>query len=517
MRTLEDFSRYLDHGFFSMHLKVFVRDANTEVLMAIVMVLFILAVYAWKTIKFVRSQRKMYVLPSGTKITPGEFVEEKAMPNSSFENIKVIPSFQAMVMASLDGITYHVMGQCFWVDEGLVTAAHVIEGFEFLSIYRDEEHRIDVKPEIFEIGHGDYAVCRDPTLITQKLGLSKAKFSRLAIQKGSGLSVNVIAMGHRTIGFLEPHAQFGYVRYSGSTAKGFSGAPYYFGKHIFGMHLGSDSHNMGYDGAFLKTELKPSRVIKNILGINTEDSANWLINQLDRYEDIEYSRSPYNPDEYKVRVGGMYHIVDDEVMARILSRKSIKKASPEDLSYHGEAMLNTGVITTNTMKKHQELAKEADPIRAMTEGLLSEWGRTSVYKPESREIENLPLAPRNAMSFQDSGNLIRAPTAVVGARGMVNPQVSAQPQGLQTCSQMACASQTPLVNYHMESRTSTLAQQNVVSERTVRNRNRRHARQQRKRELEQYRLLYGHTQAGGVTLPQQQTQPSGSTESSTRP
>nr|UKZ11866.1 hypothetical protein [Guadeloupe mosquito virus] len=489
---------------------------------------------------------RVFVVPNG-QAGAGTYVSEKAMPGSSFEVAKVLPTFQAMVMASLDGITYHVMGQCFWVDEGLVTAAHVIEGFEYLCIYKDEEKRIEVGPKTFEIGNGDYAVCRNPTLITQKLGLSKAKFARLAVEKDAGLSVNITAMGKRTIGFLDRHPQFGYVRYSGSTIKGFSGAPYYFGRTIFGMHLGSDSKNLGYDGAFLKTELKPSRVIRNQLNLRTEDSASFLEQQLERYEEVEYSRSPYNPDEYKVRIGGMYHIVDEEVLSTVLKRRSAKRAQG-DLQYLAEQaevgpLIDLEAVTTkgdltrsqqSGQKQHQELSTETDPIIAMTKGLLSEFGKTSVYVPpepkskdqgtctscescgayiywgESRDIpetptadakkaEDLPLAPRNAMTFNDSENLIRAPAVVVGARGMEYQRESVQSHDLPRCKKMDCMCQKPLETCLMESRTLTRAPPKEASARTVRNKNRRMRRQQQKKELEQFKQLYGPIPHGGVT------------------
>lgn len=443
--------------------------------------------------------------------------------------VKVLPPFQAMIMASLDGITYHVMGQCFWVDEGLVTAAHVIEGYRYLSIFRDEEHRIDISPDLFEIGHGDYAVCREPAMITQKVGLAKAKLSRLAIQKDSGLSVNITAMSRRTIGFLDRHPQFGYVQYTGSTTKGFSGAPYYFGRTVFGMHLGADATNMGYDGAFLKSELKPSRVIKNMLGLAQEDSAEWLIQQFDRYDDVEYSRSPYSPDEYRVRVGGMYHIVDEEVMRTVLRGKKGKQADQEDLEYLAEAMLTTGQSTKTDTKNYETLKKSTDPKEAMVQGLLGEWGKTSIYNPgivdkpttstyarESRDAGDLPLAPRNAMTFNDSGNLIRAPAVIAGAPGMENQQVHVQPQGLQTCIPMGCTCQTPLVNYHMESRASMPAQRSVASTSTAKNKRRRLRRQQEKRELAQYSQHYGPIPSGGVISHPPQTQTNGSTASSTK-
>lgn len=494
--------------------------------------------------------RRRYVIPS--RLVQGDqyYMPEKAMPNSKFEHTKVLPPFQAMIMASTDGKIYHNMGQCFWIEEGILTAAHVIEGFDFLNIYRDEEHNIDVKPEVFQIGDGDYAICREPSMITQKVGLAKAKLSRIAIEEDAGLSVNITAMDKRTIGFLSRHPQFGYVSYNGSTTKGFSGAPYYFGRTVFGMHLGSDSKNMGYDGAFLRSELRPSKVIKRQTGIRTEDSADWLFEQTQRYDDFEYTRSPFNPDEYKIRVGGMYHIVDEDVLYAVIQKGKGRKAKAETIEYLEESLreekekvrylkeaLRRGEITKSSQEQHDKLAKETNPELAMTRGLLAEFGRTSLYKEEpvksepipverpevepaenvGYKVEDLPLAPRDAMTFKDSGNLIRAPAVPAGAHGLVyHPEVARNPSS-QICEPMVCTCQRPSVNYHMESRKSTPVPQNEASARTVRNKNRRLQRQQRKKTLEQYEQLYGPIPHGGATLHPHPTQPHGLIRNSTNP
>nr|QHA33868.1 hypothetical protein [Atrato Sobemo-like virus 5] len=465
-------------------------------------------------------KRIVYIMPDGRGLKHGDYVVEKAMPHSGFEQVKTLPPFQAMVMASLDGKNYHVMGQCYWVDEGIVTAAHVVDGFEYLCIYRDESHKINIRSDWFEIGHGDYAVCRKVEKITQALGLAKAKFSRLAVQKGSGLSANIVAMGVRTIGFLDRHPHFGFVQYSGSTAKGFSGAPYYFGRTVFGMHLGADSKNMGYDGAFLRSELKPSRLIQKELSLRTEDSANWLIGQLDRYaEEVEYIRSPYNSEEYKIRVGNMYHIIDEEVLDAILRKGKAKRNNPDDIDYLPEAIPKSVNAKTEKFEpealfvdgrkpekpKHSDLAQEDDPREAMIRGLLAEWGRTSLYQKESRDVETLPLAPRNAMSFDDSENLIRAPHASVGARGTEKVRESVQNQEKQTCQKMGYEYQTPLVTYHTESRIPTLAQPNEASARTLKNKNKRINRQHLMRAFPQCVQLLRHIQAGELTSEQLKT------------
>nr|BBQ04780.1 hypothetical protein 1 [Culex inatomii luteo-like virus] len=496
----------------------------------------------------------------------GTYMEEKAMPNSHYEVVPVLPGFQAAVLVSLDGITYRENGQCFWVDEGLLTAAHVVEGYDYCCIYRDEKHKIEVPSSVFETGQGDYACCRDPIKITQKVGLSKAKLACVGIEKGAGVSANIVARGKRSIGFLDQHSQFGFLTYSGSTTSGFSGAPYHLGRTIFGMHLGADSVNMGYEAAFLKTELRPSRVIKKLVDLKKEDSASWLVEQLGREDEVQYWRSPFDPSEYKLKVGNMYHIVDGEVLREILDRKKGRRAVDkidyleesdqprettarvvetrdmetmvwqyeveESVKISGEIDLAEPVIAPTPAEDKIE-----DPLISTLRGLLQEFGRTSIYTsanlpavkeavqapvkeavepvtPVVSKVDELPLAPRDAMTFNDSGNLFRAPAVPAGAPGMVSVPAPAQNLGQPIYGPMAFPYPPPLVNYHMESRSSMPAPQNVAFTRTQRNRARRQNRQRNRSELEQYRQLFGPIQPGGVISQPQPTQMPGSTENS---
>nr|QVG74742.1 hypothetical protein 1 [Virus sp.] len=508
-------------------------DANLEIIMALVIMITLIIIYAHALYKKRENSRVVYVVPQYSEERDTTYSAEKMMANSTFETVRLLPSFQAAVMGSIDGHQYYMIGQCFWVDEGLVTAAHVVEDYPFLSIFRDENTKVNIPADRFEIGAGDYAVCRQPTDIVQKLGLSKAKLSRLAIQKDSGISVNVVALNRRSIGFLSEHPQFGYIEYTGSTIKGFSGAPYYFGKTVFGMHIGSQNNNLGYDAAYLRSELKPSRVVKKDLALSTEDSATWLEEQIDRYEDFIWIRSPYDPDEYKVKVGGMYHIVDSEVLDTLLSkRKGSKRTSKID-------NLDTEAVSRET---YLDLHKEKDPQVAMVKGLLKEFGKTSIcssvpvnvevpttsgsveapINKESVPAEELPLAPRDAMTFNDSGNLIRAPTnvmppVVAGAPGMVYPQVGVQSHVQPTLGPMAYVYHPPLVNYNMESLTSMPVPQSAVSASTARNRRARLRRQRMRKEHALYAQRYGPLDHGAQTSHQPPITTNGLIPNSTRP
>uniref|UniRef100_A0AAU7L0M3 Peptidase S39 domain-containing protein n=1 Tax=Zeugodacus cucurbitae sobemovirus 2 TaxID=3159483 RepID=A0AAU7L0M3_9VIRU len=529
-RTLEDFA-----DLFTLNMSMIgarlddLKSDNT--LIGLTIVTSVILVHVYMLHKKIKKERIEYVIPQYSDVYDTTYTAERMMSDSTFESVKVLPSFQAAVMGSLDGLTYHMIGQCFRVDEGIVTAAHVVEDFPYLCIFKDEEHKVNISADRFQIGDGDYACCRQVDDIVQKTGISQAKFARLAVQKNSGLSVNIVAMNRRSIGFLREHVQFGYVEYLGSTIKGFSGAPYYFGKTVFGMHIGSHKTNLGYDAAFLRSELKPSRIIRKDVGsISNEDSATWLEEQIDRFGDFTYVRSPYDPDVYKIKVGGQYHIVDEDVLGK-LKIKGQKKQRVTQLDELDKCEVVLTSRMTDVIKESltKELETETDPEVAMVKGLLSEWGRTSIVKdvkftPEADKpeptrmiptnpppVEELPLAPRNAMTFQDSGNLIRAPTVNVGAHGQEFPQVDVQKQGMPIYPQTGYVYQQPLEQYRMESRPLMPVQQNVVSPSTAKSRRARLRNRQVKNELAQYVQLYGPLNPGAQISPAQPTTTVGST------
>lgn len=141
---------------------------------------------------------------------------------------------------------------------------------------------------------------------------------------------------------------------------------------------------------------------------------------------FEYQRSPYDPDEYRIKMNGRYHMVDEEVLQEMLE-------------------YSEGRTTSNRI----------------------------AYELESKEVEDLPLCPRGAMEFQDQGNLIRAPAVIAGAHGVEQVPVVARPLGKPTSNPMDSKFQKPSGKYRMESLKLTPVPQSGVSGSTVPSRNRK--------------------------------------------
>nr|QJI53806.1 MAG: hypothetical protein 1 [Solemoviridae sp.] len=371
------------------------------------------------------------------------YAPERMIPGSSFELKAQMPDFQVEVHGSIDSVNYHPLGQAFWIDEGVVTAAHVIHDIDYVVLKRGEAE-IFLEREDFAFLDGDLALYKISQQQTQKLGMRKAKLSPIAVQAKSGLMAQVVAFGQRSFGFLGNYDQFGYCVYGGSTVKGFSGAPYYLNKVVYGMHLGGSQENLGYEAAYIRSVLKPSKTIV----ANQEGSDDWLLEQAERGESFAYQRSPYDPDEYQVKLNGRYHMVDSDTFRSLQLRATAKPRAA--IKYEFEA---NSVPAVRPLDVPESLT-DTRPVQ------------------DKSTAEELPLCPRGAMNFKDQGNLMRAPAVIAGAHGPEVVRVTAQVHEPQISSPTVYKSQRPLERSHMESRPLMPAQQNAVSKSTARNRKR---------------------------------------------
>lgn len=388
-----------------------------------------------------------------TKVESAHFQPEKMMPHSVFEN-SVMPKFQCEIHGSRGGSPYHLRGQAFRVEAGLCTATHVIADLDHIKIVVGNRFKIlDTEQDADQIIQieGDLSLILLEDNDYGRLELSKAKLSPLAVDRKAGLIGQIVAGGKRSYGFLQPlEDRFGYIEYQGSTVGGFSGAPYYINNRVFGMHLGGCLSNIGYDAAYLRSMLNPARRTISPDGVAYvgEDSEEWLLEQAAKAE-FEWSQSPFSPDEYRVKLRGQYYFVDEDVFSKMQNTNSHKSKR----------------IVTNL--DDLELEACEDP--------RSEDGGYS-YEPHKRvapltnnpkiNIQDLPLAPREALTFQDQGNLLRAPAVHAGALGQEMVLESAQPQSKPTLDRMGCDCRKNSVTSHTGSQMLTPAPLNVVLERT---------------------------------------------------
>lgn len=140
------------------------------------------------------------------------------------------------------------------------------------------------------------------------LGVATAKIPKSGCN--DSMFAHVYSQGKRSVGMLSPHASFGMVVYRGSTARGFSGAPYYLGSYIYGVHLGSSALNLGVDIQYIFVLM-----LRNESPVDhkesTEDYAMEQIRKLGGIgRKIKYQRSPFSSEEIMVKVLGKVYVLD---------------------------------------------------------------------------------------------------------------------------------------------------------------------------------------------------------------
>lgn len=232
---------------------------------------------------------------------------ERVLPGSDFMGGSLTP-FMAWIQIKV-AAGWHTVGCGFRTAEGFVTAAHVVSSGDLFRISTGEKSVEVGKDDFICDDHEDLACIRDYTKF-RSLGLKAANWGSM-----EGKQTVMVTDGKKTsMGLLEDSGT-GYVDYHGSTVKGFSGAPYYMANRVFGMHMGAAGVNKGIDGAYLQ-------VLLNYGPESSEDLMSLMKRKVRHTKRV----SPYDPDEYLVKVRGKYHRIDRDEYDRMWSGESLNVA-----------------------------------------------------------------------------------------------------------------------------------------------------------------------------------------------
>lgn len=205
-------------------------------------------------------------------------------------------------------------GQGFFNESGhVLTAAHNLHGFDKIFL-RGKVGQIEYPPDSWTVVEGDLAVSNMTRTVASSIGLAPGHLVEEGPAKNSGLYCKVTGFASSALGLLMDNKSFGFVTFKGSTAKGYSGAPYFAGKYVYGMHLGGSRENLGYSAGYL------SMILRSF----TESSEDFLFKQMLRYTDYDYMQSPFDPEEYRLRINGRYHLVDSDTLKKLLDRKTAR-------------------------------------------------------------------------------------------------------------------------------------------------------------------------------------------------
>lgn len=270
------------------------------------------------------------------KLCKQPFLPERAVPGSSPTSIEA-PKFQ-FELRTMNDVK---IGQGFRVEldglDVLVTAYHnVVEEV----VLTTRHGRVLVKQEDFlTIPSLDIAYIPYSIALFSVLGLSKAKSG----VKGLNGVASIVDGGYGTFGVLSDNAFFGYLTYGGSTWGGCSGAPYFLGNSVFGMHLGSGGVNMGLDLSYMSAVLHhpPSNGVE----IQCEGTAEYIYDSMEKGAKVEYDYSG-NPDVITVRMRGKYYSVETDSDA---GRKLMGKLGKQSRTRFGKMDYPEGAIPAEAM------------------------------------------------------------------------------------------------------------------------------------------------------------------------
>lgn len=362
---------------------------------------------------------------------------------SQFEAYTVTPPIQGEVWVAFPGDDeLYYKGSCFRYNGYIITASHVIENAARVIIIGagKERGQVDIDVERFVELPEDITWFRPTANELQKLAMKSAK---LATTVSQTVVARLAALSQSSFGLLKEFSAMGFLQYNGSTKKGFSGCPYFINKTVYGMHLGAIKEaNVGYSSSYIMMLIRASE--KKAVEVQ-EDSAEYLMGQLDRYQDSPflYEPSPMDPDEIRVKIGGMYHVVDSDTFSRLNDRRRGRRENQRVADWMSEEAASDHVAFLG--QRHPEEAKDL-PLAP----------RTLV-----KDAATLPTLQRGAAMFQAE----RLDTVPVSRPPVVGPRpdpVSVRRSDAMIQTELQPESRSPTTNSGFASHVSTPAQQSVV-------------------------------------------------------
>lgn len=258
---------------------------------------FLLVIAGFVVLVYVVVYRIVRAVPAANHVVWGGFQCERVMEGSLFIPSRM-PSFMFLIEGKT-GPSYQRLGVGYKSVHGLTTAAHVIEGVDTLRLTNAIGVSVECPATNFvPLEHLDVVRCQN-VVFCSSLCLTQAKESRVAMMDTTRQMVMVHNGSLSSMGVLTPMDSFGNVQYSGSTTKGFSGSPYYFGNTVFGMHLASTNVNFGYEADYMR-----------LFTVREESSEEFMLERIKKGGAYQWEFNPGDPDEVFVKVKGRYVALD---------------------------------------------------------------------------------------------------------------------------------------------------------------------------------------------------------------
>lgn len=247
------------------------------------------------------------------------FVVERSVEGSTPVNTSC-PDFVCEVWCQFAGRRTR-MGTAFRIGHRVYTAMHVIQGAEKCFL-RAGDREVEVAVSAFKQYDVDIAYCDYDHILMMASGKFVKRFTSVYCMVNNGST--------QTMGYITLHPVVGHVEYSGTTLPSYSGAPYFVGRTVYGMHVGAGQVNVGVDAAFLHA-LETTVCVKEASEFSTDPSE--LQEEFRRSGGKMEARLMPN-EMYSVRVQGQYRVYDEETYNRVAEKFANLQDFP---AYRGEA------------------------------------------------------------------------------------------------------------------------------------------------------------------------------------
>lgn len=218
------------------------------------------------------------------------------------------PLWQVSIAAEIEGKMV-LVGHASRVHNHLIANWHVLNVAPLdtlhIMVYRPgkEIHRVRADQLTWETLVEDIAYASLDKAKIHLPGVTNAKIAHVTNKVVAQIATDY-PTANASNGLLERHPEvWGMLRYEGSTRNGFSGATYFAGKQMYGVHTYGGAENQGYSASYIATLLKKA-----------ESSDYLALRDMMRHSDewdYRWKRSG-NPDEISIEYQGRFFVIEIE-------------------------------------------------------------------------------------------------------------------------------------------------------------------------------------------------------------
>lgn len=252
---------------------------------------------------------------------------ESARPGST-ETKLLKPKCQFLVGSVKENGDYEVHGCGFRIEDCLVLPEHVYSEQDTAMVQVTTNNGTK---KFLDLKMLPYPVHLDTDLLMIDMSKNLKELSMMGLSKasichefadGGNLVAIVGPKSLGTTGILKWTDDFGIVEYSGTTAGGYSGAPYMKGDQVMGMHMHGGRTNGGVSASMIKATIdyKQEMVPETDLTVDT------LRAYSKRQKRVRVDASWHHLDTMRIAIGGRVRIVD-----RRLFREAFPNEDWEDV------------------------------------------------------------------------------------------------------------------------------------------------------------------------------------------